>query len=161
MGSFQMGFGLGRQFVGYGQYELRALIGPSTGLAQQAGFQTGDELIAVDAKPVQAWNDALPALALAAMDRRPIDVQVTTLSGHSESRRLALDALPEGQRGIFVGGGSTFVDAEPSADHRGFDQVAPLSIWNRENRRLFHPSAGYGHFLAVGVIPAGQEGDFQ
>ena len=75
--------------------ELRALIGPSTGLAQQAGFQTGDELIAVDAKPVQAWNDALPALALAAMDRRPIDVQVTTLSGHSESRRLALDALPE------------------------------------------------------------------
>jgi regulator of sigma E protease len=75
--------------------ELRALIGPSTGLAQQAGFQAGDELVAVDAKPVQAWNDALPALALAAMDRRPIDVQVTTLAGGSEIRRLALDKLPE------------------------------------------------------------------
>jgi regulator of sigma E protease len=74
--------------------ELRALIGPSTGLAQQAGFQIGDELIAVDAKPVQAWNDALPALALAAMDRRPIEVQVTTLAGRTENRRLALDALP-------------------------------------------------------------------
>ena len=75
--------------------ELRALIGPSTGLAQQAGFQTGDELVAVDAKPVQAWNDALPALALAAMDRRPIDVQVTTLAGGSEIRQLALDKLSE------------------------------------------------------------------
>lgn len=75
--------------------ELRALIGPSTGLAQQAGFQAGDELVAVDAKPVQAWNDALPALALAAMDRRPIDVRVTTLAGDSEIRQLALDRLPE------------------------------------------------------------------
>ena len=75
--------------------ELRALIGPSTGLAQQAGFQTGDELVAVNAKPVQAWNDALPALALAAMDRHPIDVQVTTLAGSAEIRRLALDRLPE------------------------------------------------------------------
>jgi regulator of sigma E protease len=75
--------------------ELRALLGPSTGLAQQAGFEVGDELIAVDGKPVQAWNDALPALALAAMDRRPIDVQVATLTGGSENRRLALNELPE------------------------------------------------------------------
>lgn len=75
--------------------ELRALVGPSTGLAQQAGFRAGDELVAVGTKPVQAWNDALPALALAAMDRRPIDVQVTTLAGNSEIRRLALDTLPE------------------------------------------------------------------
>lgn len=74
--------------------ELRALIGPSSGLAQQAGFQTGDELLAIDAKPIQAWSDALPALALAAMDRRPVDVQVATLSGRTENRRLALDALP-------------------------------------------------------------------
>ncbi|MFY8206735.1 MAG: RIP metalloprotease RseP, partial [Arenimonas sp.] len=51
--------------------------------------------VAVDAKPVQAWNDALPALALAAMDRRPIDVRVTTLAGDSEIRQLALDRLPE------------------------------------------------------------------
>jgi regulator of sigma E protease len=75
--------------------ELRALLGPSTGLAQEAGFEIGDELIAIDGTPVQAWNDALPTLALAAMDRRPIDIQVTTLAGSPENRRLALNALPE------------------------------------------------------------------
>lgn len=75
--------------------ELRALLGPSSGLAQQAGFEIGDELIAIDGKPVQAWNDALPALALAAMDRRSIEVQVATLAGGTENRQLALNTLPE------------------------------------------------------------------
>lgn len=79
---------------GLGVQELRPLLGPAHGLAQQAGFQAGDELRAVDGRPVQTWNDALPPLALAAIDRRPIRIDVETLDGESRTRHLALERLP-------------------------------------------------------------------
>ncbi len=79
---------------GLGVQELRPLLGPAQGLAQQAGFQAGDELRAVDGRPVQTWNDALPPLALAAIDRRPVRIEVDTAAGESRTRHLALDRLP-------------------------------------------------------------------
>lgn len=79
---------------GLGVQELRPLLGPAHGLAQQAGFLTGDELRAIDGRPVQTWNDALPPLALAAIDRRPVRIEVGTAAGESRTRHLALDRLP-------------------------------------------------------------------
>ena len=66
-----------------GTQELRPLLGPSTGLAHQAGFLTGDEILSVDGTAVQTWNDALPIIALAAMDRRPLDVGVNGSDGRN------------------------------------------------------------------------------
>lgn len=77
-----------------GVQELRPLLGPAQGLAQQAGFQAGDELRAVDGRPVRTWNDALPPLALAAIDHRPVRVEVAGLDGEAHTRHLALDRLP-------------------------------------------------------------------
>lgn len=77
-----------------GTQELRPLLGPSTGLAQQAGFQVGDEIRSVDGTPVQTWNDALPIIAIAAMDRRPLAVGVTGSNGETSERMLDLDRLP-------------------------------------------------------------------
>jgi regulator of sigma E protease len=77
-----------------GTQELRPLLGPSTGLAQQAGFLAGDEIRSVDGTAVQTWNDALPIIALAAMDRRPLAVGVNGSDGRKAMRRLDLDRLP-------------------------------------------------------------------
>ncbi len=78
-----------------GTQELRPLLGPSSGLAQQAGFRAGDEIRSVGGTSVQTWNDALPIIALAAMDRRPLAVGVTGSDGEAADRRLELDRLPE------------------------------------------------------------------
>ena len=76
-----------------GSTELRPLLGPSQGLAQQAGFAPADEITAIDGTAVRTWSDALPMLALAAMDRRTITVGVQTADGQSATRRLPLDKL--------------------------------------------------------------------
>lgn len=77
-----------------GTQELRPLLGPSSGLALQAGFEPGDEIRTIDGQPVQTWDDALPAIALAAMDRRPLQIGITGSNGIDAERRLALDRLP-------------------------------------------------------------------
>ena len=80
--------------MGLGTQELRPLLGPSDGLALQAGFEPGDEITAIDGQPVQTWNDALPVIALAAMDRRPLLIGTTGSNGTTAERRLPLDRLP-------------------------------------------------------------------
>lgn len=76
-----------------GNAELRPLLGPSQGLAEQAGFVAGDEITAIDAKPVRTWNDALPLLALAAMDQRDLSISVTHASGQQQTHQLQLNRL--------------------------------------------------------------------
>jgi regulator of sigma E protease len=76
-----------------GSTELRPLLGPSQGLAQQAGFAPADEITAIDGTAVRTWSDALPVLALAAMDQRAITVGVKTASGQSATRQLQLERL--------------------------------------------------------------------
>lgn len=76
-----------------GSQELRPLLGKPEGLALAAGFESGDEIQAIGNMPVQTWNDALPTIAIAAMDHRAVNVRVLTASGESLSRNLALDQL--------------------------------------------------------------------
>lgn len=78
-----------------GSAELRPLLGPSQGLAQQAGFTPADEITAIDGNAVRTWNDALPMLALAAMDRRAVTVGVQTAGGQPAVRQLQLNRLDE------------------------------------------------------------------
>ncbi len=76
-----------------GSTELRPLLGPSQGLAAQAGFVTADEIVAIDAKPIRTWNDAMPLLALAAMDRRALSIDVANASGQQQTHQLQLNRL--------------------------------------------------------------------
>ncbi len=95
---------------------LRPLLGPSQGLAQQAGFAIGDEIRSIDGQPVQTWNDALPALALAAMDQRALAIEVQTLDGSPQRRVLPLDKLAKDyqQAELFKEIGFTPFFANPS-----------------------------------------------
>ena len=77
-----------------GSQELRPLLGPSSGLALEAGLSPGDELQTVDGTRVQTWNDALPIIALAAMDRRPLNIGVLGSDGATSTHRLDLAQLP-------------------------------------------------------------------
>lgn len=77
-----------------GSQELRPLLGPSSGLALEAGLNSGDEIQTVDGTQVQTWNDALPIIALAAMDRRPLGIGVISSNGETSKHSLALDRLP-------------------------------------------------------------------
>lgn len=76
-----------------GSAELRPLLGPSQGLAAQAGFASADEIIAIDAKPIRTWNDALPVLAIAAMDKRALSIEVKNTSGQQQTHQLQLNRL--------------------------------------------------------------------
>ena len=76
-----------------GSAELRPLLGPSQGLAAQAGFASADEIIAIDAKPIRTWNDAMPLLALAAMDKRALSIEVKNASGQQQTHQLQLNRL--------------------------------------------------------------------
>jgi regulator of sigma E protease len=76
-----------------GSQELRPLLGPSQGLAKEAGFEPADEIVSIDGKAVRTWNEVLPALALGAMDQRRLEVGVQTGAGGQAVRQLALERL--------------------------------------------------------------------
>jgi regulator of sigma E protease len=81
-----------------GSQELRPLLGTPEGIAKAAGFEAGDELQAIANEPVQTWNDALPKLAIAAMDGKTVTVSVLNAAGETDRRILPLDTLKPGFR---------------------------------------------------------------
>lgn len=66
-------------------------LGPSEGIAAEAGFQPGDRLLAVGERETRSLTEAGIALANAAMDRRSTPVQVRTAAGDEVVRVLPLD----------------------------------------------------------------------
>jgi regulator of sigma E protease len=75
----------------YGQRPLVGEVLPDTPAAA-AGFTAGDELRAVDGRPVRTWEDALLRLMPAAIDGRRVVVDVDTGSG-AQTRTLDLAGL--------------------------------------------------------------------
>jgi regulator of sigma E protease len=76
-----------------GNVELKPLLGPSQGLALEAGFASGDEIVAINQTPIRTWNDAMPLLALAAIDRNALSIDVETPTGQRLNKQLALNKL--------------------------------------------------------------------
>ena len=66
-------------------------LGPSEGIAAEAGFQPGDRLRAVGERDTRSLTAAGIALANAAMDRRSTPVRVRTAAGDEVVRVLPLD----------------------------------------------------------------------
>lgn len=78
-----------------GKPDYQPIVGEPTGLAADAGFQSGDRILAVGSQSVGTWTDLNEALAIAALDGRPTDLKVRTAAGDETTRKLALDRLPE------------------------------------------------------------------
>ena len=70
--------------------DYQPVVGQVTGLAAQGGFQAGDRLRSIDGVPVDAWTDVTVTLASAAMDHRPVRIEVTGKDGSQAVHTLAL-----------------------------------------------------------------------
>lgn len=79
-----------------GKQDYSATIGRASGLAQAAGLQRGDRLLAIDGRAVATVGEASMALTAAAMDRHDVALQVLDAQDEQHQRRLPLSRLPAG-----------------------------------------------------------------
>ena len=79
-----------------GRPDYAPVIGKAEGIAEQAGLHAGDTIRAVDGRETPTWSEALMALSVAALDRKPVQVVVARGEGAGQTRSLALDRLPAG-----------------------------------------------------------------
>jgi regulator of sigma E protease len=70
------------------------MVGSVTGLAEASGLRPGDRIVAVDGAAVATWDQLITPLALAAIDRRTLALQVEDAAGLRSDKRLRLDRLP-------------------------------------------------------------------
>ena len=77
-----------------GRADYAPALGRVEGIAAEAGFRTGDTLLNVAGRETPTWSEAALALTTAAMDRKPVDVQVRNADGDRVTRTLPLSRLP-------------------------------------------------------------------
>lgn len=63
-------------------------------IAQQAGFRAGDEILAIDGRVVQTWDQRRIYLFQRALDRARIDIEVRRAGGDIYTRSLDLATIP-------------------------------------------------------------------
>jgi regulator of sigma E protease len=63
-------------------------------IAQQAGFRAGDEILAIDGRAVQTWDQRRIYLFQRALDRARIDIEVRRAGGDIYTRSLDLATIP-------------------------------------------------------------------
>ncbi|NDY94938.1 RIP metalloprotease RseP [Wenzhouxiangella limi] len=73
--------------------ETRPVLGPTTGLAAEAGLNEGDMITHVDGRRADSWTHAMLGLMKPALDRRETTVEVENRSGATRSVRLPLGQL--------------------------------------------------------------------
>ncbi|TVR93960.1 MAG: RIP metalloprotease RseP [Wenzhouxiangellaceae bacterium] len=73
--------------------ETRPVLGPTSGLAAEAGLRENDLIVGIDQRRVDTWTHALLGLIPPALDRRAVNVEVESLDGQRRSVRLALDRV--------------------------------------------------------------------
>ncbi len=78
-----------------GRPDLKPVIGPTTGLAAEAGLRDGDRIAAIGELATENWQDAVMPLFLAAVDHRALELEVIGENGGRRHVRLPLDRLPE------------------------------------------------------------------
>jgi regulator of sigma E protease len=73
--------------------DQKPMLGPSTGLAAEAGLQEEDLIIAVDQRRTENWTHVLLGLMPAALDRRAVTVDVESVDGLQRQLTLPLNRL--------------------------------------------------------------------
>lgn len=76
-----------------GKADFQPLVGHVQGIAAQAGLERDDLILAIDDQRMDTWTHAQLALATAAVDRRPVEVEVLRGNGDSAQLRLDLSSL--------------------------------------------------------------------
>ena len=76
-----------------GKPDYLPIVGRADALAAQAGFLPDDRLLSIDGKDVPTWSHAATILAGAALDRRPVQVEVSRDDGGHAVRTLPLQQL--------------------------------------------------------------------
>jgi regulator of sigma E protease len=76
-----------------GVSETRPVLGPTTGLAAEAGLLEGDMIVAVNGQRTESWTHALIGLMKPALDRRSINLEVEDRDGQRRIVALGLDRL--------------------------------------------------------------------
>ncbi|WP_374011949.1 RIP metalloprotease RseP [Pseudoxanthomonas koreensis] len=79
-----------------GRQDYAPVVGRSTGIAADAGFQPGERLTEIAGRPVATWTEVAMALAAPALDRRDIQVRSQDPAGRETERTLRLSRLPDG-----------------------------------------------------------------
>jgi regulator of sigma E protease len=80
-----------------GQRDALAVVGVPApdSPAAEAGFQPGDQWLAINGEPVEGWQDAVSELVLYLGEDEPVRVQVRQSGGATAERRLPLAAWSE------------------------------------------------------------------
>ncbi len=76
-----------------GKADFQPLVGQVQGIAAQAGLERDDRIVAIDDQRMDTWTHAQMALATAAVDRRPVELEVLRSNGDSVHLRLDLSTL--------------------------------------------------------------------
>lgn len=78
-----------------GVEEPKTVIGTPTRLAAEAGFQVGDEIVAVNDRQIENWTHVLLAMIGPALDGDRVNIEVQTKAGTQEQRQLNFSDIDE------------------------------------------------------------------
>jgi regulator of sigma E protease len=73
--------------------ETRPVLGPTSGLAAEAGLKESDLIVSIDGRRTETWTHALLGLMPPALDRRPVTVEVEDIDGLRRSVNLPLNRV--------------------------------------------------------------------
>ncbi|MEE4296456.1 MAG: RIP metalloprotease RseP [Wenzhouxiangella sp.] len=76
-----------------GVAETRPVLGPTTGIAAEAGLEEGDMITQVDGRRTDSWTHAVLGLMKPALDRRTVTVEVEDRDGFARQVQLPLAQL--------------------------------------------------------------------
>lgn len=76
-----------------GKADFQPLVGQVQGIAAAAGLERDDRILAIDDQRMDTWTHAQMALATAAVDHRPVALEVRRANGDSAHLRLDLGQL--------------------------------------------------------------------
>ena len=77
-----------------GRPDYAPVVGHVEGIAAQAGLHAGDKIMAVGDRQTPTWSELGIALSIAAIDRKPVTLNVRQADGSETTHVLALQDLP-------------------------------------------------------------------
>jgi regulator of sigma E protease len=81
-----------------GKADFLPLVGQAQGISADAGLRPDDRILSVDGQRMDTWTHVQMALATAAVDQRPVQVEVLRGNGDSAQLRLGLENISPSPR---------------------------------------------------------------
>ncbi len=77
-----------------GKSDYAPVVGDVTGIAAESGLQPNDRIVTLDGEPVATWTNALGDIMIAAIERRPLKLEVEREGSDRRAMTLDLARLP-------------------------------------------------------------------